>query len=141
MLLRAQEYNFEVIFKSGKDIPIADTLSRAPVNNSVSKEILSVHNLSFTPFKSSRLGEIRTKTHSDDTLNVLKQVIITGWPQDKYYLPHSLTPYFNYRDELSVQDGIIVRGERVIIPVSMRNEMKVKLHAGHTGINSCLRRA
>ena len=44
MLLRAQEYNFEVTYKSGKDIPIADALSRAPVNSSKSEEeIISVN--------------------------------------------------------------------------------------------------
>ena len=141
MLLRAQEYNFEVTYKSGKDNPIADALSRAPVNSSKSEEIISVNNLSFTSFKASRLDEIRMKTQSDDTLKLLKQTIIKGWPQNKASLPLSLTPYFNYRDELSVQDGIVLRGERVVIPTSMRHEMKMKVHAGHTGINSCLRRA
>ena len=141
MLLRAQEYNPEVTYKPGKDIPIADALSRAPVNSSKSEEIISVNNLSFTSFKASRLYEIRMKTQSDDTLKLLKQTIIEGWPQNKASLPLSLTPYFNYCDELSVQDGIVLRGERVVIPTSMHHEMKMKVHAGHTGINSCLRRA
>ena len=61
--------------------------------------------------------------------------------KNKASLPLSLTPYFNYRDELSVQDGIALRGEQVVIPTSMRHKMKMKVHAGHTGINSCLRRA
>ena len=56
-------------------------------------------------------------------------------------MPNSLTPYFSYRDELTVQDGIILRGERVVIPAAMRPDIKVKVHAGHMGINSCLRRA
>ena len=56
-------------------------------------------------------------------------------------MPKPLTPYFDYRDELTVQDGIILHGERIVIPSSMRHEMKQKVHAGHTGINSCLRRA
>ena len=139
--MRAQEYNFKVTYKSGKDIPIADALSRAPVNSSKSEEIIPVNNLSFTSFKASRLDEIRMKTQSDDTLKLLKQTIIKGWPQNKASIPLSLTPYFNYRDELSVQDGIVLRGERVVIPTSMHHEMKMKVHAGHTGINSCLRHA
>ena len=80
------------------------------------------------------------KTQPDDTLTLLKQTIIKRWLQNKASLPVSLTPYFNYRDELSVQDGIVLRGERVVIPTSMLHEMKMKVHAGHTGINSCLRR-
>ena len=40
-----------------------------------------------------------------------------------------------------MQDGVLYRGERVVIPTSLRREMKEKVHAGHLGINSCLRRA
>ena len=64
-----------------------------------------------------------------------------GWPDHKSLLPKPLTPYFDYRDELTVQDGIILRGERIVIPASMRRDMKERVHAGHSGINSCLRRA
>ncbi|XP_037079231.1 uncharacterized protein K02A2.6-like [Pollicipes pollicipes] len=66
---------------------------------------------------------------------------MVGWPAEKNGLPEAVVPYFNCRDELSVHDGIIVRGDRVVIPKTMRKEMLVKLHAGHSGINSCLRRA
>ena len=50
-------------------------------------------------------------------------------------------PYYHYRDELAVSDGIIMRGERVVIPLSMRKEMKRKIHTGHMGMNACLRLA
>ena len=48
--------------------------------------------------------------------------------------------YFHYRDELAVQDGLILKGERLVIPLSMREESKQKLHQSHLGIQSCLRR-
>ena len=66
---------------------------------------------------------------------------MAGWPTTKKEVPPSITPYFDYRDELTVQGGIILRGERVVIPCSLRLDIKNKLHAGHFGINSCLRRA
>ena len=53
-------------------------------------------------------------------------------------IPLCITPYFDYRDELTVQHGIVLREERMVIPTSMRKD---KVHAGHSGINSCLRRA
>ena len=39
------------------------------------------------------------------------------------------------------QNGLIFRGERVIIPKSMRPTMINAIHKSHLGINSCLRRA
>ena len=45
------------------------------------------------------------------------------------------------RDELTIQDGVIFRGQRIVVPVSLRGDMKQKLHASHLGVESCLRRA
>ena len=57
---------------------------------------------------------------------------MNGWPTNERDLSPSLIPYFNHRDELTVQDGIILRGNRVVIPTSLRTQMD---------INSSLRRA
>ena len=45
------------------------------------------------------------------------------------------------RDELAVSDGLIFRGERVVIPEGMRKLMKECLHRSHLGVESVLRRA
>ena len=71
----------------------------------------------------------------------LKNVIANGWPEHKSELSPNIAQYFNYRDELTIENGIIFRGQRIIIPKSLRADMKMKVHVGHTGINSCLRRA
>lgn len=49
--------------------------------------------------------------------------------------------YHSYRDELTVQDGLVLRGDRIVIPVALRRDVKERIHAGHMGINSCIRRA
>lgn len=49
-------------------------------------------------------------------------------------LLEQLTPYFSYRDELVVHDGLIFKGERVIIPISLRRYMKEKIHSSHLGM-------
>lgn len=143
LLLRTQEYNFTLNFKPGTAIPVADALSRLPLadKNILEYDIGSVNNVTFLPINSDRLSEIRNATEKDESLNPLKENILHGWPTNKILLSPQVTPYFSYRDELSLQDGIIVRGERILIPKSLRFEIKQKLHVGHMGINSCLRRA
>ena len=141
LLLNSQLYSYNLVYKTGTSIPVADQLSRSPLNTGTERNDEVVNNLSFSPIPTERLDEIRTETSKDATLQNLKDVIINGWPQHKNKLPDCLQPYFNYRDELTIQDGIIVRSDKVVIPVSMRSEMKRKVHVGHLGINSCVRRA
>lgn len=53
----------------------------------------------------------------------------------------SLKPYFSIRDTLSHQDGVILKGEAVLIPRSLRESMKKRLHRAHMGYDSMMRRA
>ena len=89
----------------------------------------------------ARIGEIRQHTNSDPALQQLKQTILQGWPKDKSQLTPLVTPYFSIHDELAVTDGLIFRGKRLVIPKEMRSRMKKDIHAGHQGVDTCLRRA
>ena len=56
-------------------------------------------------------------------------------------MPPPAVPYYNFRDELAVADGLVFRGERLVIPRTMRSQIKMDIHLGHVGIEGCLRRA
>lgn len=88
------------------------------------------------PMSDRKIQEIRQET--DQTLQVVKSLILKGWPDDKGDLPVQATPYYSLRDELTVQDGLIFKGERLVIPATLRKEMKNKIHSSHMGIESCL---
>ena len=143
LLLRCQKYDYTLQYQPGKSIPVADALSRAPLNDKTksAEEVFTVSNVNFSPINSSRLNDIRIATDLDYTLQQLKEMILRGWPTHSSAVPSDIAVFFDYRDELTVQDGIILRGDRVVIPVSLRSDMKQRVHAGHLGINSCLRRA
>ena len=49
--------------------------------------------------------------------------------------------YFHTRDEYTVQDGLVFKGDRVVIPYHLRAEMREAIHTSHIGIEGCLRRA
>ena len=141
MLLKIQEYNFEVRYKPGKEIPVADTLSRAPTGKPTATEVVSINNIHLTSIKEDKLDEIRGATLNDATLKLLGEVILRGWPNDKQHVSETILPYYSFRDELTVHKGVILRAEQIVIPASLRESMKKKVHMGHLGINSCLRRA
>lgn len=145
MFLDIYEYNICIIWTPGNKMYIADMLSRAYLQESDenigSREFDSINSVCFLPIGRERLEQIQKETESDESLQVLKQVIVKGWPTDKGECPAYATPYFHVRDELSIQDGLIMRGERVVIPGSMRGDMKKAVHKAHLGVGSCLRRA
>ena len=68
-------------------------------------------------------------------------VISKGWLKKRSSLAPNLQPYWNYRDELTIEDGILMKGQKIIIPTSLKQQYIDKIHAGHTGIGSCLKKA
>ena len=64
-----------------------------------------------------------------------------GWQEDRSKLPPQLTPYYDVRDELGVYDGLVFKGERLVVPQGLRAEIKKDIHVSHAGVEGCLRRA
>ena len=52
-----------------------------------------------------------------------------------------LRAYYDFRDELTVQDQLVFKGQMLIVPAGMRREMLAVAHATHIGMEGCLRRA
>ena len=144
MMMRLQKYTFEVTYEHGKNMHLADTLSRAYLpteGNLQDREFEYINMVSYLPIAEERLEEIRRETRNDPSLQELKCVITLGWPEDKSKVAPQVHPFFSIRDELTIQDGLIFRGQRVVVPQSLRPMIKTKLHSSHMGIDACLRRA
>ncbi|XP_055527309.1 uncharacterized protein K02A2.6-like [Wyeomyia smithii] len=79
------------------------------------------------------------KTSEDSVLQTVIQYTKQGWPVKISNLPDSVKPFFKHRHEISYQDGLVFRGDRVVIPSSLRRMLIEKLHVGHPGIEASLR--
>ena len=145
MLMRTLGYDVEIIYRQGKQQAISYTLSRACLpltsNESPNSEFETVNMAQYLPDTEERLEQIRKATEQDEVLSSLKSVILRGWPDDNTQIIPRVMPYTSYKDELTVQNGVIFRGERLVIPVSLRSEMKKSIHQSHLGIEGCLRLA
>ena len=84
-------------------------------------------------FKPGLIERIRTETVKDVELNTVKDIIFQGWPASQKELPIVVKDYWNYRDELTLEAGIILKGSRVVIPKTIQEEILDKLHAAHQG--------
>ena len=55
--------------------------------------------------------------------------IKVGWPDKKEEVQTEIRNYFHFKEELTVQDGILFKGNRVIVPVALRPLMVEKVHS------------
>lgn len=139
-----QKYNVEVRYECETKMYIADLQSRAylpEVGREEDKEFELVNMVNLLPITDQRKEEIHRETKTDQTLQIVKSLILKGWPNDKRQLPLQATPYYSIRDERTIQDGVILKGERVVIPAALRPQMKSKVHSSHIRTESCLRQA
>uniref|UniRef100_A0AAQ4NZT5 Gypsy retrotransposon integrase-like protein 1 n=1 Tax=Gasterosteus aculeatus aculeatus TaxID=481459 RepID=A0AAQ4NZT5_GASAC len=143
MMLRIQKYDLDVIYVPGRDMLLADTLSRAylPESTPVEADLETVNMVQHLPISSDRLHDIRSATEKDTTLQLLIKTMSQRWPKGKSQVPSEIRPYFSLQGELSHQDGIVFRGERAVIPDKLRSDITGRLHSSHLGVEGCLRRA
>ena len=151
MLMRLQRYQFSLQYKKGTSLHIAETLSRAALPTPVQAKVTGFevfrlelehsdndHNPRLTDITEELL---RSETKKDQTLTDLQQSITSGWPDDKQHLAPHLRPFWTFREELSTQNGIVYKGQQVLVPQSMHSTMLGKIHANHFGAESNIRMA
>ena len=73
-------------------------------------------------------------------MQLLIDHISNGFPESSTKCPETIHSYFSFRDELSVSDGIILKGyNRIVIPESFRCQAVNILHnKAHLGLNRTL---
>lgn len=142
MMLKLQPYEFTLIHKKGKEMGLADCLSRMPLNENAEQTmddelmVLVAETLSCTNH-----DKIATATAEDEQLQIVKQIVIQGWPESRSEVHDEAKPFWEFRDEISVYNGVLYRGQRVCIPMSLRAETLKAIHKAHLGIVNCKKRA
>ena len=96
LIVRSFPYQpFDIQYRRGKEIPLADALSRVtptPVEeDGIQLPIVAVNLItSNIPVSSSEIDLIHGETAKDPTLNLLRHYIHMGWPIDRRMLPHEI---------------------------------------------------
>ena len=143
MMLRLQKFNLTFVYKKGRHLYLADNLSRAPMCN-MSPQKEEQHEfeaMAVQLISPQRLEELRKHTAEDTTLQTLSSFVQNGWPRRSCSIPAQVRPFFGFRDELCVENNIIMRGCRTVIPASLHSEYLKALHKGHPGTDRTKRRA
>ena len=84
---------------------------------------------------------VRESTASDLVLQQLMLTVQNGFPSHARELGPDLRPYLKYSESLSCVDGVLLLGERIIIPQSLRQHVLSALHSAHQGVRMMIARA
>ena len=142
--LRMMRYDFSISHVKGKHLVTADALSRSPSKEPTAAD----HELQqdtgayvqqvvqSLPATDERIEEIRQSQEADPVCQQLVQFTLEGWPEKKS-LSRELRQYHKVRCELTVAERVLMHGNRVVIPITLRQDMLQRIHTGHQGITKC----
>ncbi|GAA6089209.1 uncharacterized protein K02A2.6-like, partial [Tachysurus ichikawai] len=131
LFLGAHQYDIE--YKGTKLHGNADGLSRLPrksTDESLSVDPADVFHTTIVSQLPVTNATIQKETRNDPTLSKVYDITVLGWPAQG----HSLYPAFSARrEQLSVCQGTLMCGLRVVIPSKLRSKILETLHEGHLG--------
>eukprot|EP00914_Ancora_sagittata_P003371 GHVO01007012.1.p1 GENE.GHVO01007012.1~~GHVO01007012.1.p1 ORF type:complete len:182 (+),score=10.41 GHVO01007012.1:369-914(+) len=129
-----QKYDFELFYTPGKHMYVADALSRCNTSNNKCQPIEEDVNLHVAmvqeclPIAEDRLSEIHKACDVDHEVRQLVYYITNGWPETRSECELSTHPCCNVRHDISVSNGLVCRGTRVVIPRVLRPKFLSNIH-------------
>jgi len=122
-----QGFDFDIKYRKTGNHGNADGFSRLPIkeNNTTKYDALDVYTintLSMLPIKAS---EIQIETRKEINLLKIVEALEKGKCLKKFGLQNH---------EFALNNGILLRKDRVVIPEKFRNKILKELHLGHIGI-------
>ena len=148
---RLMGYNFTARWLKGAKNQAADALSRHPCCKPTKGDDLAEFDLlngeapSISQIRAAstehtwepenlHLQELRRHAADDPEYQTLKELIMTGFPNERNAMAEPMKKYWAIKDRLSVDDDLVVSGCRLLIPTSLRATMLSRLHEAHQGI-------
>lgn len=129
-------YQYEIEFRPTNDHCNADGLSRLPLSESAPTNAVSevkIFNISQMEALPVNTRQLRAATASDSILSKVFRYTRNGsWP---HKIPPALSSFADKRNELTVEEGCLLWGIRVIVPKTLREKLLKELHQDHPGMS------
>lgn len=128
-------FDAKVKYKPGKMIPVADALSR--VNKSQQIKGNTAHFVTDTPCPID-INAVKSPSALGLTMIKLKDTIYRGWPAHRKECPPEELDYWNFRCDIVLGDGLILKSDRILIPKQLRRQVLDVIHLAHQGETKCI---
>ena len=89
----------------------------------------------YIAFTKPWIEKLKDSTQRDPILGTVYQLTQQGWPHQQRHVPCLARRYWDFRDELSTDDGLLLKGPRLAIPRELQEEYLHHLHEGHLSAN------
>ena len=125
-------YDYSINYKPGSSHNNVDMLSRLPLPESPpdiplpGETTLLLEQLQPSPITA---GQIKKWTNQDPILSRVRNYVLQGWHRSHNEQTEPC------REELSIQDGCLLRGSRVVVAPAGRETVLKLLHEGHPGVS------
>ncbi|VDL66057.1 unnamed protein product [Nippostrongylus brasiliensis] len=139
--LLLKNYNFTINYTSTSNFGQADALSRLIAEQPVPEEdtiiatiemdaaTIFINAVTKVPVNAKRIAE---ETAADPVLKKILESVTTGlWRKRDEYITGR---YISLRGSLSLQEGCLLVGDRIVIPERLRAAVLEQLHEGHPGM-------
>lgn len=135
-------YTFDIYYKPGVQNVVADTLSRFPsdTDEDLQKVVCFdtiIHSIQDRNVKRSflRPSDVATETLKCSTFTKVINFTKNGWPKSFKTDDFELKQLFQNRLAITEHCGVLLLGDRVIIPKSLRERILQIIHAAHLGVH------
>lgn len=129
-------FSYDIEYRPGAQNQAADCLSRIPLPVTIEHiEEPEMVAAIFAGLHSVSMEDFTKASESCSELRLLRTQILKEWPHNKKDVDPAPSSFFFIRDELSVHEGLIMRGEHcVVVPVSLRSTLVKLAHETHQGL-------
>ncbi len=133
-------YNPVAQYVPGKQLVVADTLSRHPqptISTEVSELVQEVETYENAvsdawPISQTKMESVKRETELDFELQRVRKYVTDGWPRYAANVPQALKSYYSARHHMSVFQDLVLYDDRIIIPQKMRSDI-LQRHQGIEG--------
>jgi hypothetical protein len=126
-------YNYSLEYRSTSAHSDADLMSRLPLPSTWDPvmENSDCYFLDGSAATAITHDIIKKATSADPTLSTVLRYIQDGWPTN---CDSSVQPYKTRKNELTIEQGCVLWGVRVIVPPALQKDILAELHETHLGI-------
>ena len=113
MLLQLQKYDMKVKYKPSSEMLLADAVSRCPAR--YSQEIKLDLCMDYIAFTLAWIEKLKETTCKDPVLSTVYQLVQHRWPKERRRVPAIAKYYWDFRDDLSTDKGLLLKGPSLVI--------------------------